>query len=249
MLNKDSYYRMAFEETCNLIYMLFESKHQFTKEADFTLAAYITCDLFELLEEKSISCWPRLMPHLLNGLHHSNADIRHTSAFALNCASKMKEFAPYVTDVVQRILAVCSGAMKFPKKHDDVSSEAVDNMVSALYYIMKRHEMPINDQVIDVLYNNIPLLHDTTEGLKVHKDLLDALQNNNPKFCGPQGQYVGTLIGKFSEIYLGEASDDDLNLAIKSTFGSLGNERLAQLQASFTDKQKRKIERVLKDLN
>eukprot|EP00397_Hematodinium_sp_SG-2012_P000233 GEMP01000233.1.p2 GENE.GEMP01000233.1~~GEMP01000233.1.p2 ORF type:complete len:1094 (-),score=272.50 GEMP01000233.1:699-3980(-) len=237
----------ALEPIGALLKMLFESTNKRTKEEDLALALYITCDMIEHLKTSSLSGWPLFMPKVLDSLHHDHAEIRQVAAYAINHASSIPEFAQYVGPAVERMVKVLREEKKFPKKHEDMTKEAVDNMVAALLQICLNQN--VAPGTLELVYSKLPLRADTTEGEKVHAQLLKLLKAENPKVLGANNEHFGTLIGKFSEVYGSEGSSDELNMDIRTTFAQIPKEALAQMEKSFSTKQVKKIQRVLKELD
>lgn len=239
--------QVALPQIGELMTMLFESKSPLTEEEDLKLGMYIACDLIEHLKQSSVRGWPMFMPKVLNALHHKNPEIRQAAAYAINMAAAIPEFQEVATVAHDKLVEVVSERKKFPKKHDDLSKEAMDNMVAALMEVLFHQNFPAESW--QLVFSKLPLRDDLAEAEKVHTELLKRMKCENPKIMGPNNQNLGKLLGIFSEVYGSVFSTDELNMDIRTTFAQIPKETLANLQAQFSQKQIKKIQRVLKELD
>lgn len=123
----------------------------------------------------------------------------------------------------------------------------MDNMVAALIQLLLHQEVPQDGWA--QAFARLPLRDDIEEAEKVHTLLLKLMQAQNPKVMGPNNSHIGKLLGIFSEVYNSEFSTDDLNRDIRTTFSQIPKEALSNLEREFSQKQIKKIQRVLNELD
>jgi len=238
---------VAMEEIGNLMKSLFENKDPKTKEEDLQLALNISCDLIQYLKSRSVKAWFLFMPKILSGLHHQNSDIRRVAAYGVSLAAPLSEFSEHAQTSYDKICQVVNDKKKFNKKHDDSSKEAMDNMVAALIQLAVHQNVPA--EAWQFIFKKLPLRDDLSEAEKVHAELLKFVMGDNPRVLGPNRENLGKLVGVFSEVYNSEGSNDELNRDIRTVFAQIPKETLANLEQQFSQKQVKKIQRVLKELD
>jgi len=238
---------VAMEEMGTLMQSLFDNKDPKTKEEDLQLALNIACDLIEHLKSRSVKAWFLFMPKIMSGLHHQSSDIRRVAAYGVSLAATLTEFAEHAQTAYDKIRIVVSDQKKFHKKHDDSTREAMDNMVAAMIQLAVHQNVP--NEAWQYIFKKLPLRDDLGEAEKVHAELLKYVRAQNPRVLGPNQENLGKLVGVFSEVYNSEGSNDELNRDIRTVFAQIPKETFNNLEQEFSQKQVKKIQRVLKELD
>merc|ERR1711972_633271 len=135
-----------------------------------------------------------------------------------------------------------------PKKRDDKAKTAYDNAVGALLSIAieaPRH-CPPEIQVWTLILSQLPLRDDEEEARIVHEKLVDQVIAQNQGLLGSGNANLGPVLGILAEVYHTEgictkATDDK----ILNVFKMIPQNMLAPLAGSFTEKQQKKVQKML----
>lgn len=236
--------RQAFLQSCiapvqELMGRLLASK----EEGDALLGVWIGCDFAEHLGEAGVPYWPIFMHALMDGLGHKDPDLRQACAYGLGRAAAAPSFAQHAVGAASRL----AHALQDPKATKKKNRLATDNAAAALGMLASRHgaAIPQTEQYFSLWLQHLPLTHDEEEGLKVHRLLHQLVVANHTALLGASGEHLGRAFGVLAEVYKGDASDDELNEAIKQLCTQLGRARLEQLP--LENKQKKRVLRLAKD--
>lgn len=216
--------------------------HKSTK----VVGLYLACDMIEHLKELSEPAWPAFMPTLFEGVLDSDPDVRTAAAYAINLAAPLAKFAEAAPDAFRRIAQHVGGAK--PKKRDDKAKVAMDNAVAALLSLAKEKGQlcPPEINAWDMVLSKLPLKDDEEEAKKVHEKIVDLVMAQNQGLLGANNANLGKVLSILAEIYKQEniiSKENDVK--ILNVFKMLPQNILQGAAASFTQKQQKKIEKML----
>jgi len=214
------------------------------------LALYLACDLLLHLGEKSQSTWHVFMQQVFASLSiadEEDGDARTAAAYAVHMAAASPAFAEAAPEAFRRLAQIVGGPR--PKKRDHKGKRALDNAVAALCALAKEKPSlcPPDLQPWALAIARLPLREDEDEGRKLHDKLVDLVMAQDQALLGgPSRSNLGPLLGIFSEIYKSE------NLCTKETEGKIlkifqliPRDMLQGLASGFSEKQQKKIEKML----
>lgn len=210
------------------------------------LALLLACDMLEHLKEGSEPAWPIFMQQALDLLGDKDADVRIPAAYAISLAAPIANFAAAAPEAFKRVAQLVSGPA--PKKRDDSGKIAMDNCVSALVSLMqhKGNLCPPEVPSWQLIVGKLPLRDDEDEAKKVHKTISELILAQNAGLLGPDNANIGKLLSALAEVYkqetLSAKETDELILRI---FQMLPRDALLKLAGGFTEKQQKKIEKML----
>lgn len=213
---------------------------------DRCLGLYLACNVLKHLKEASEPVWPICMPAVFAALDNKDPDMRIPAAWAIGLAAPFARFAE-AAPAAFRGLAKNLGA-KAPKKRDDQGKVASDNAVSAMLSLVqaKASLCPADVQPWQLIVSKLPLTQDEEEAKKVHKAVVQLVLSQDAGLLGPDGAHLGKILSAFAEIYKMEGpSDKETDEAISRIFQMIPQDKLRTLGASFSEKQMKKIERIL----
>lgn len=210
------------------------------------LALLLACDMLEHLKERSEPVWPAFMEQALNLLGDKDADVRIPAAYAISLAAPIPNFAAAAPEAFRRVAQLVSGPA--PKKRDDSGKIAMDNCVSALASLMqhKSSACPPEVPAWQLIVNKLPLRDDEDEAKKVHKMICELVMSQNAGLLGPDNAHIGKILSALAEVYKQEElSAKETDALILRIFQMLPRSNLQQLAAGFSEKQQKKIEKML----
>jgi len=214
-----------------------------------TLALYLGCDLIANLKEKSEPAWPVFMPEVFQVIGGKDADARTAAAYAINLAAPLASFAEAAPQAFRRLAEVVSHAKPGRLKRDEKSRMALDNAVAALLTLAKEQpsHCPPDVQAWSIIISRLPLKADEEEARKVHEKIIDlVLEEHSGLLGGPSRQNLGQVLSVLAEVYKIEAlCKKEHEEKILRVFRSLPVDMLKGLAAGFTEKQQKKIEKML----
>ncbi|CBZ53225.1 putative importin beta-3 subunit [Neospora caninum Liverpool] len=131
---------------------------------------------------------------------------------------------------------------------------ATDNTAAALGDLLRHYGGSMSAEEQQVLLaswlENLPLKQDETEGLRMHKFLMEAVLQNNAVVLGQNASNLPRLLQILCAVYRTDFSDSDLNEEIKKLFAQINTTSqpapLAALCQSFTAKEQKKLQKILK---
>jgi len=211
-----------------------------------TLGLFLACDLLEHLKEHSQSVWPIFMPVLFQSLVDSDPEVRIPAAYAINLASPIAAFAEAAPQAFRGLAQIVGGPA--PKKRDEKAKVAFDNAVAALLGLAKNKaaQCPPEIQAFQLVVAKLPLKDDEEEARKVHKLVCDMVLGQHEGLLGAGAAHLGKIMSALAEIHKSETlSEKETDEKITQIFKSLPQDRLMQLAANFTEKQQKKIEKLL----
>lgn len=218
---------------------------------DKVLGLYFACDIIENLRNHAGDLlyslvYPVCMEEIYKSLTDADAAVRTAAAYAVNCAAPMPNFAVLAPKAFHAILNIVMTAK--PKKKDEKAKDALDNAVAALFFLAKEQgaqcppEIPIQD-VWSLVVSKLPLKADTAEGKKVHNVLVDLVLAEHPHVVA----IIEMVLSVLAEIYKTETfAEKETNIKIVQIFKSINSAALVQMGEKFSDKQKKKIDKILR---
>eukprot|EP00928_Gymnodinium_smaydae_P031863 TRINITY_DN2324_c0_g1_i8.p1 TRINITY_DN2324_c0_g1~~TRINITY_DN2324_c0_g1_i8.p1 ORF type:complete len:1110 (-),score=359.38 TRINITY_DN2324_c0_g1_i8:251-3580(-) len=207
---------------------------------------YLACNVIKVLKDASQQLWPICMPAVFQALGDKDPEMRIPACWAINLAAPLPAFAEAAPEAFQKLAQLVGG--KAPKKRDDRAKVAVENAVAALLSLAKEKASlcPPAVQPWQLVVSKLPLSEDEDEAKKVHKVVVDLVLAQNAGLLGPDNAHLGKLLSAFAEIYKQESnSETETDEKIKKIFQSISQDQLRTLASSFTEKQMKKIERML----
>jgi len=218
-----------------------------TKE-NKVLGLYLVCDLIQWLQEQSASVWPFFMQELYVALVDADADARRAAAYAINLAAPLTNFSEAAAAEACRKLVEIVGGTK-PKKRDNKGKLALDNAVSALLTLAveKPSHCPSEIQVWPTIVARLPLRADVDEAKKVHEKIVDlVLEQHLGILGGPERIHLGSVLSALAEIHhMENICNKATGERVQKVFRLIPRDALQALAPCFTEKQQKKIEKML----
>eukprot|EP00933_Yihiella_yeosuensis_P044055 TRINITY_DN39103_c0_g1_i1.p1 TRINITY_DN39103_c0_g1~~TRINITY_DN39103_c0_g1_i1.p1 ORF type:complete len:1092 (+),score=346.27 TRINITY_DN39103_c0_g1_i1:348-3278(+) len=217
-----------------------------TKQETKVLGLYLACDLLNHLKDQSESAWPVFMPCVFSSLQDKDPDARTASAYAVNLAAPLAKFAEAAPDAFKQIAQVLNASK--PKKRDDKGKVARDNAVAAMLSLAKEKAAlcPPDVQAWDLVIDRLPLRDDEDEAKSVHEKIVKLTLEQNAGLMGPGQKNLGRVLAVLAEIYKTEGiCTKDLDVEILKIFKALPQNVLASCAGGLTEKQQKKIEKML----
>lgn len=210
-----------------------------------TLALFLACDLLEHLKDQSQVLWPKMVPAIFASLHDKDPDLRIPSAYAVNLASKIPAFQQYATDAATKLAQIVS-APQPKKRREEKAKIAFDNAVAALLALALHQSAQCGAEAFSLVISKLPLKDDEEEAKKVHTIIVDAMLANHAGVIGANNANLGGLMKVLAEIYKQESiCDKETDTKIVQIFKGLQSSQLTALAAGFSEKQQKKIERIV----
>jgi hypothetical protein len=210
------------------------------------LGLFLACDMLLHLKDKSAPLWPVMMPAVFKSLQDVNPDVRTPAAYAVNLGAQIPQFAEAAPDAFRKVAQLVSGPA--PKKRDNKGRVALDNAVAALISLA-RHQgphCPAEVNAWSMALQKLPLQADEDEAKKVHKIAVELLMEQHPGFLGASGENLGKILSTLAEVYKSEQiSEKAIDEKILQVFRSINTDKLRELVPNFSDKQQKKIEKML----
>merc|ERR1719168_476904 len=211
-----------------------------------TLALFLACDLIQHLKEHSEQTWPVFMPAVFECLAEKDGDVRTPAAYAIALAAPLPKFGEAAAEAFRRLAQILSGPA--PKKKDESGKVAMDNCVSALF-ALARHQLPLCPPDVpawQVVVSKLPIQEDEDEAKKVHKAVTELLMEQHSGLLGPDQANLGKILSSLAEVYKQEnLCNEETGDKILQIFKMLPRENLMKYASGFTEKQQKKIEKML----
>merc|ERR1719329_1804286 len=214
---------------------------------DKVLALYLVCDLFAHLKAASEPIWPTVMPQVLAALSDKDPDARNAAAYAINMASKVPSFGDIAPKAFESLANVLN-AQK-PKKKDNKAKIARDNAVAALLALATAFagQCPAAVDPWLVILPHLPLRDDEEEAKKLHATFVDLVMAQHQGVLGNNGANLGQVLSILAEMHRVEGiCTKETDDKIKNVFKQVPTPNLQACASTFSEKQQRKIEKMLK---
>jgi hypothetical protein len=223
-----------------------ENPFWITTSGNRGLALYLACDLIKHLKNHSESAWPVFMPQVFAALGGKDHDVGCASAYACNLAAKLPSFAQAAPEVFRKLAQIVSGAK--PKKRNVTQKLMWDNAVAALLSLAENHAAgcPPELQVWPLILQSLPLKNDEEEAKEVHTKIVDLVLAQHPGLLGQNHANLGQILSVLAEIYKNEGiCTKETEQKISNIFKSVPQDHLKSVSAKFSEKQMKKIEKIL----
>jgi len=210
------------------------------------LALHFACDMIEYLKEKSCSLWPSVMPAIFACLTDKDPKARIAASYAVNLASAVADFATAAPEAFNKVATIVGG--KAAKKRDEQAKCAMDNAVAALFALAKNMgpQCPANIDAFGMALAKLPLRSDLEEALKVHKLLVERFLAEDAGLIGANQKNMGKILSVFAELHKEEdISNPEIDDLVTKVFKALPMAMIQQHAAAFSEKQQKRIEKIL----
>lgn len=186
------------------------------------------------------------MPKLFDALGDKDADVRIAAGYAVNLAAAIPAFAEAAPEAFRRLAKVIGA--KPPKKRDEKANMAMDNAAAAMFSLGRQMspQCPPEVNAFGIFLTKLPLKADLEEAKKVHLLVAQCLQQQHAGLIGASQENVGKILSVLAEIHKQEdTSNDEIDALILSIFKALPREALAKFGSGFSEKQQKRIEKIL----
>eukprot|EP00408_Alexandrium_pacificum_P016719 CAMPEP_0171183340 /NCGR_PEP_ID=MMETSP0790-20130122/15229_1 /TAXON_ID=2925 /ORGANISM="Alexandrium catenella, Strain OF101" /LENGTH=1111 /DNA_ID=CAMNT_0011648315 /DNA_START=33 /DNA_END=3368 /DNA_ORIENTATION=+ len=210
------------------------------------LALFFGCELLKHLKDKSEPVWPVLMPAAMASIVEKDPEERIPAAYAVNLASPLPRFAEAAGEAFRRLAQVVGGPA--PKRSQERAKVALDNATSALLAlaVAKGPLCPPEIKPWQLIMTRLPLKDDEEEAKKVHEQLADLVMQEHAGLLEDGGAHLGKVLSALAEVYKQEEySTKEGDQKILQIFQRLPRENLAKFGTCFSEKQQKKIEKML----
>lgn len=210
------------------------------------IALYLACDVIRHLKEQSESVWPVFMSTVFESLADEDPDVRIAASYAINLAAPLASFAEAAPEAFKRLAHILS--VSAPKNRDAKAKSAADNAVSALLTLAKEKPTlcPSNVPVWQIITGALPIKEDEEEAKKCHKTIVDLLVAQHAPLLGPDNAYLGKVLSALAEVHLQEdLCTKETDGLIARVFKMIPADNLSKLAGDFSEKQQKKIEKLL----
>eukprot|EP00406_Dinophysis_acuminata_P044477 CAMPEP_0179310970 /NCGR_PEP_ID=MMETSP0797-20121207/52443_1 /TAXON_ID=47934 /ORGANISM="Dinophysis acuminata, Strain DAEP01" /LENGTH=1117 /DNA_ID=CAMNT_0021020725 /DNA_START=60 /DNA_END=3413 /DNA_ORIENTATION=- len=217
-----------------------------TTKENRVLALFLACDLLEHLKEHSEPAWPVFMPAVFQALGDADAEVRTPAAFAVSLAAPLAKFGEAAPEAFKVLATLVSGPA--PKKRETSGKLAMDNCVSALLALArgKGEFCPPDVPAWQLIVNKLPLTTDEDEAKKVHRAVCTLVLEQHAGLLGPDHGHIGKILSALAEVYhQEELCNKETEADILRIFQHIPQEKLQSLAGNFTEKQQKKIEKML----
>mmetsp|Transcript_56656 Transcript_56656/g.165735 ORF Transcript_56656/g.165735 Transcript_56656/m.165735 type:complete len:1086 (+) Transcript_56656:83-3340(+) len=209
--------------------------------SDRCFALYLASDILEKLGPEGAGTLPVFVGQVLDSLAHDDAWVRQAAAYAVWHAAPLSEFAPFVGRAAALLFSVlgrCEG-------EGEGQREAAEAGVAALGRVCRLQAGHVEglDGCLLRFLHGLPLIEDVDQAGPVHELLLELVSEGHPFFR----QHAAKVCCVLLEVYNRETSSERLNAGIRHVFRQVGKEQLEQMQPPLSQKQRKKLEKVLRD--
>jgi len=210
------------------------------------LALHLACDLIQHLKGASEAVWPTFMPQVMQSLRDKDDELATASIYAVNIAAPLPSFAQGAPEAFKVLAKMLSGPK--PKKRNGMAKHKFDNAAAAMLSLAveKPECCPPGVQAFELALTHMPLREDEEEAKKVHKKLVDLVLQQHQGVLGPDNKNLGKVLSILAEIHHQEnICPEELEAQILGIFKMIPTDLLQANASSFTDKQQRKIQKML----
>eukprot|EP01054_Gregarina_sp_Poly1_P000342 Gregarina_sp_Poly_1__341@NODE_1082_length_5155_cov_239_596895_g751_i0_p1_GENE_NODE_1082_length_5155_cov_239_596895_g751_i0NODE_1082_length_5155_cov_239_596895_g751_i0_p1_ORF_typecomplete_len1112_score190_76Importin_rep_4/PF18808_1/7_8e02Importin_rep_4/PF18808_1/2_8e24Vac14_Fab1_bd/PF12755_7/26Vac14_Fab1_bd/PF12755_7/1Vac14_Fab1_bd/PF12755_7/2_6e08Vac14_Fab1_bd/PF12755_7/0_26Vac14_Fab1_bd/PF12755_7/1_1e03Vac14_Fab1_bd/PF12755_7/1_8Vac14_Fab1_bd/PF12755_7/43Vac14_Fab1_bd/PF12755_7/45Vac14_Fab1_bd/ len=242
-----------FVECCGELLLRFIHTHieatQFA--ADRTLAIFVCCDALEQLGASGVSMVKEFLPQIVICVTDECCATRQAASYAISLVSVYPDVDPaLILEAIRRLIAI----LRDPGAADKVNRDVTENACSALVALIICRPTEFHNQlqdVVDLCVQHLPFRSDIEEGRKVHKKVLQQLQQERSVFWGRDQANVPRLMRMMGAIYKTEFSDDESDDFIRQLVKKLGLATLVALSndVSLLNNEKRGIQKLALDLS
>jgi len=205
------------------------------------LALYLVDDIMEKLGRDGVVVWPVFMTQMLESIEDEDAWIRQAAAYGVAYAARIEEFGQFA-EQAGRLLAQL---VAHPEAKNKENVEATEAAVAALGSLCRWQASHIKsiDHYLVLWLGALPLVHDLEHAGPTHELLMAFVKEGHPI----AQSHGGKACRVFLEVYNREVSTEALNQDIRRVFREAGEEKLRHLQLQLSEKQKKKIQKIMRD--
>jgi len=242
-----AFVQQCFQSYLSLVLRLFESADR----EDRKLSLFVTCDFLEHLGTRVTTHWPQFMPKLLQDVRHESAELRQPACYGISLAARDPAFSEIAAAAATELVEVITKARQKAKKKSERPAQAVaDNALSALVAILLNHQPAVaatEAQLWAVWLGGLPCQVDDEEGERNHKTLLRLVEQEKPEVVGAGGANMPRLLAILVDVYQTDMVDQATSEGIGRLALRVGEAGLEGLAAQFTEKQRKKLLRVVRE--
>ncbi|CAK0839121.1 unnamed protein product [Prorocentrum cordatum] len=241
-----AFVQQCFQSYLSLVLRLFESADR----EDRKLSLFVTCDFLEHLGTRVTTHWPQFMPKLLQDVRHESAELRQPACYGISLAARDPAFSEIAAAAATELVEVITKARQKAKKKSERPAQAVaDNALSALVAILLNHQPAVaatEAQLWAVWLGGLPCQVDDEEGERNHKTLLRLVEQEIMGVVRP-GANMPRLLAILVDVYQTDMVDQATSEGIGRLALRVGEAGLEGLAAQFTEKQRKKLLRVVRE--
>lgn len=214
-------------------------------------ALMLASTILEHLGMRVVQHWSCFLPQIVQDIQHEADEIRVPSCYAIFLAAKLAAFEPFAAEAARKLEQVIQQARAMARKKSAKASQmAADNACSALAQILITHPSSVKGaeaRLWSLWLASLPCQEDETEGNRNHRTLLEALKQERVEVVGSRGENVPRILQLLVDAYQTEMADEELSRDVGYTFIQIGEARLEQQAAIFTEKQRSKLVRIVRE--
>lgn len=210
--------------------------------SDRCLALYFASDFLEKLGKDSVVVWPAFMGQMLESIHDPDVWVRQAASYGVLHAAPIQDFGPFAERTAMSIGNMLSDAASSRQEDNTAAREAA---VAALGALCRCQGTQINNvnRYLLLFLDGLPIVEDADQAGPAHELLMSYVQEGHPLFQ----EHVGKVCRVFLDVYGRDTCSDSLNAGIRRVFANAGEERLRQMQPPFSQRHKKRIEKILRD--
>lgn len=208
---------------------------------DRYLALHLADDILDKLGHEGVALWPSFIGQVLTSIHDDDAWIRQAAAYGIMHGGRLAEFAQFAAKAATAV----SEVIAHPQAKADGNLEATEAAVAALGVLCRWQGTQIGDpdRLLQQWVHALPLQVDVELAGQTHALLMVFVREGHPVLQRQVGKVCQILL----EIYNRETSTEALNADIRRTFKEMGEQNLRQMNARLTEKQRKRIQKIIRD--
>jgi len=218
---------------------------------DRRLALCVVFAFGEHLKEKVVPQWEYFLPAVLQDITSDKAEVRTPACYAASFLVREAAFEPYAPDTAAKLAEVITKTRARGKKKSEKPAQmAADNALSALVELLLHHAAPLQaaqGQLWSTWLGGLPVQEDEAEGVRNHKILLGLMEQQKPEVVGPGCANLPRLLSILVDIYKTDMVDELTSAAIGKLLVNAGEAALEKFAVSFSEKQKKKLMRIVRE--
>merc|ERR1711865_317702 len=135
-----------------------------------------------------------------------------------------------------------------PKKRNERQKIAVENAVAALLMLARYQAVhcPPEIPAWQLVVSKLPLKEDNAEARVVHEAIVDLVAEQHAGLLGKDNAHLAKVLSCLAEVYdQEEMSTKAIDAKILKVFQALPRENIMAVGQGFTEKQQKRVERML----
>jgi len=231
-------------------------------ESDRCLAFYMADDIVGCMGELSVPYWNGFMNEALTCIADQTPIVRQYAAGCIGKGSQHSAFAQVAPAAAAQVHKVLKKHGERHRRRRAVKTDAkqnalaVDTCIRTLGQICEAHSQQLGTdagEAWNIWLANLPLKYNAEAGLATHTQLVKLIGQNHPALVS--AEKLHRVLGVFADIYkVKHFSSTELDEEIAKGIANLnqgsattGEGPLKELCGSLTERQKKKIEQILKN--